>query len=97
LNNLPSDRLKIGLSPYSPYGARRHNFAEVGGLMTYGPSLKDAWRQVGVYAGRILRGDKPADLPVQLPTRFECDQEWRTAWVSASSNASYASCMAVAA
>jgi ABC transporter substrate binding protein len=57
----------------------RREFAHAGGLTSYGASTLDQYYQSGVYVGRILRGAKPADLPFQLPTKFELALNLRTA------------------
>jgi putative tryptophan/tyrosine transport system substrate-binding protein len=49
----------------------RREFVAVGGLISYGPHLLDAYRQIGVYAGKIIAGAKPSSLPVIQPTKFE--------------------------
>jgi putative ABC transport system substrate-binding protein len=56
----------------------RRPFAEAGGRMSYGPSLADNWRRAAALVGKILKGAKPADLPVERPTQFDLVIKWRS-------------------
>jgi putative tryptophan/tyrosine transport system substrate-binding protein len=54
-----------------PMTSGNRQITEIGGLMSYGANIADAYHQVGVYVGRILKGEKPADLPVVQSSKFE--------------------------
>jgi putative ABC transport system substrate-binding protein len=54
-------------------------YVEAGGLMSYWPNRADYWRRGAIYVDKILKGAKPADLPVQLPTKFDLSINMRTA------------------
>jgi putative tryptophan/tyrosine transport system substrate-binding protein len=95
LTQLRADALIIGGDPFFTSRSRQlgeltlarrvpaiyefHEFAAAGGLISYGTSLADAYRQVGSYAGRILKGEKPSDLPVQQATKVELILNLKTA------------------
>jgi putative ABC transport system substrate-binding protein len=59
--------VRHGLAAISSY----REFPAAGGLISYGTSVIDAYRQIGAYTGRIIKGEKPSDLPVMQPTKFE--------------------------
>src|SRR5208337_4726609 len=65
------DRIALAAQLKLPAIYEFREFAEAGGLMSYGISLKDGYHQAGVYTGQVLKGAKPADLPVQQSTKFE--------------------------
>jgi putative ABC transport system substrate-binding protein len=70
--NIFRDRLvKLAASHRIPAMYEIREFAEAGGLMSYAPNVSDNYRKVGIYVGRILKGERPAELPVQTPVKYE--------------------------
>jgi putative ABC transport system substrate-binding protein len=70
-NNRQAQLAALGLRYAMPMVYHTLEFVTAGGLAGYGNSNTDLWRQIGIYTSRILKGEKPADLPVMQPTKFE--------------------------
>jgi putative ABC transport system substrate-binding protein len=79
LNERTEQLAALALSHAMPTIYEFRRSAAAGALMSYGGSLTDMWREVGVYAGRVLKGEKPADLPILQPTKFELVINLKTA------------------
>src|SRR5262249_17512563 len=78
--NSQSEQLaNLALRHAVPASHQLREFADAGGLMSYASSLNDSWRQVGVYAGRILKGAKPGELPVGQAVEIEVGINLQTA------------------
>jgi ABC-type uncharacterized transport system substrate-binding protein len=78
-NSRRAQIIELAASHRVPVGYGTREYVVAGGLMSYGPNIRDAYRQIGDYAGRVLKGAKPGDLPVQQPMKFDLALNLKTA------------------